>query len=287
MSLRKYLAYTLLEVLGTVAVIGGVASGAYLVFTNVTEASSRAKLEQDVKSVNRALQVYQTHGGHIPAGQTGDAILARLRREAANPRLPGLQGSLIDPRMSIRWQKAADASSNKPRAYWDATALKFYVAESGGNPGVEEFYSGDLPEALPMGVDENGNAYDPNKDDRSALNLLAVEDKWVWDYNHGAGPARDAPDNPGTGLIDPGTGSAPASGNAVPLDPPLFSVDSGQFPISWFPGSIELSLPPTAPPTVAETAAKPRTSRRTKRPADSMPSVDFTTIGVSTSSRAI
>ena len=252
MSLRKYLAYTLLEVLVTVAVIGGVASGAYLIVTNATEASARAKLEQDVKAVNRAIQVYQTHGGRIPAGQTGDAVLARLRREAANPRLPGLQGSLIDPRMTIRWQKAADASGNKTRAYWDATGMKFYVAESGGNPGVEEFYSGDVPAPLPMGVDENGNAFDPNKDDRTGLNLLAAEDKWVWDYNHGAGPTRDAPDNLATGLIDPGTGAAPASGNAVPLDPPLFSVDSGQFPISWFPGSVELSLPPTAPPSIAE-----------------------------------
>src|SRR5262245_37685202 len=111
MTIKRCLAYTLLEVLVTVTVIGGVATGTYLVVTRVTDASANTKLEQDVKAVNRAIQVYMTHGGKIPDGATGDTVLARLRREAANPRLAGIKGSLVDPRMTIRWQKSAEASS--------------------------------------------------------------------------------------------------------------------------------------------------------------------------------
>src|SRR5687767_9755666 len=128
MALRKYLAYTLIEILVTVAVIGGMATGAYMVVTNTTDASARARLEQDVKTVNRAIQVYLTHGGHITGAHTADTVLARLRREAANPRLPRLKGSLLDPRMSIRWQKNSEAAGTGARAYWDDTEKKFYIA---------------------------------------------------------------------------------------------------------------------------------------------------------------
>src|SRR6188508_1425193 len=76
-AMKKYLAYTLIEALVTCAVIGGLATGAYLIVSNVSESSARSKLEQDVRMVNRALRVYQTHGGKIPSGMTGDAILAK------------------------------------------------------------------------------------------------------------------------------------------------------------------------------------------------------------------
>ena len=252
MALKKYLAYTLIEVLVTVAVIGGVTSGAYMVVTNTTAASARAKLDQDVAAVNRAIQVYGAHGGRIPRGQTGDTILARLRREAANPRLPGLKGSLIDPRMTIRWQKASESVNRMPRAYWDDSAKEFYIASSGSSPGVKEFFSGDLPVPLPMGVDENGHALDPNKDDRTGTKEFASVDSWVWDYDGTAQADRIPPNAVPTAYIDPQLSEATVSGNAVPLQPPLFSIPAGTYPLSTYPKNLNLVLPSTIPVGAAE-----------------------------------
>lgn len=252
MALKRILAYTLLEVLVTVAVIGGVASGTYLVVSHLRESSAKAKLEQDVAAVNRALQVYMTHGGKVPAGLTGDQVLARLRREAANPRIAGIKGSLIDPRMTIRWQGSSEAAESSLRAYWDDSAKKFIVAESGANPGVKEFYTGDMPEPLPMGVDEDGHQYDPNKDDRETAGQFAAVDKWVWDYNSSGNVGRDTPDIVPTAGMEPDSSGSPTDANAIPLDPPLFSIPTGRFDISWFPGTVTLSLPPSAPANVAE-----------------------------------
>ncbi len=253
MAIKRYLAYTLLEALVTVAVIGSVATGAYVIVSHVSESSSRTKLEQDVKAVNRAIQLYIAHGGNIPAGVTGDEVLARLRREAANPHLAGLKGSLIDPRMTIRWQSSGEASSSSTRAYWDGVSKKFYLAATGSNAGVKEFYSGDLPAPLPMVTDAAGNTTNPNLDtERKTTQEFATVDKWVWDYSGNYSSPRETPNTVPTAGIDPATGEPQTSGNAIPLDPPLFSVASGNFPVTWFPGSVALSIPPSAPATVAE-----------------------------------
>ncbi|HWB04350.1 MAG TPA: hypothetical protein VG796_15075, partial [Verrucomicrobiales bacterium] len=249
--LKRYLAYTLLEALVTVAVIGSISTGAYVIITHIADTSARTKLEQDVKAVNRAIQLYQTHGGKIPTGQTGDQVLARLRREAANPHLSGLKGSLIDPRMTIRWQNSSEGSGSTLRAHWDDAGKKFYVSSTGG-PGVKEFYSGSMPEPLPLVTDADGNVIDPNADDRSTMNQFAAQDKWVWDYKTDSSVNRNIKGETPTGTIDSVTSEPTQDANAVPLDPPVFSVASGRFPISWFPGTVSLSLPPTAPATVAE-----------------------------------
>ncbi len=243
MALKKLLAYTLVEVLVTVAVIGGLSAGAYLIITNVSDSSARAKLEQDVRAVNRAIQIYQTHGGKIPAGLTGEAVLTRLRKEAANAKLAGLKGSMIDPRMSIRWQSANEASSGSLRAYWDDASRQFILAENGSDPGVKEFYLGEMPDLSgSAGLDA----------ERAGTADFASNDKWVWDYLSGGGVGRLTPDFVTPGNNDPNNTDGLPEAHTIPLDPPLFSVRSGTFPINWYPGTVALSLPPSAPPTVAE-----------------------------------
>jgi uncharacterized delta-60 repeat protein len=243
MALKKLLAYTLVEVLVTVAVIGGLGAGAYLIISNVSESSTRAKLEQDVRAVNRALQIYQTHGGKLPSGLSGDAILTRLRKQAANAKLAGLQGSMIDPRMTIRWQSSGEAASTSLRAYWDDASKQFVIAESGSDPGVKEFYLGEMP---------NLSGADGLDTEREGMADFASNDKWVWDYNSSGGATRVTPDLVPTGAVDPNTTDGLPEAQTIPLDPPVFSVRSGTFPITWFPGTVTLSLPPSAPPTVAE-----------------------------------
>ncbi|HEX2751049.1 MAG TPA: hypothetical protein VHM91_23780, partial [Verrucomicrobiales bacterium] len=252
MALKRYLAYTLLEALVTVAVIGSVATGAYVIVNHVTDSSARTKLDQDVKAVNQAIQLYITHGGKIPAGLSGDEVLAALRREAANPHIAGLKGSLVDPRMTIRWQSSGETANGNIRAYWDDTSKKFYIASSGSTPGVKEFYSGDMPPPLPMVTDANGNTTNPNYDNRQTTNQFASVDKWVWDYNGASSAPRSTPTIVPTAGISPVTGEPQENANTVPLPPPLFSVTSNSFPITWFPGTVSLSLPAAAPATIAE-----------------------------------
>jgi type II secretory pathway pseudopilin PulG len=253
MALKRCLAYTLLEVLVTVGVIGGVAAGTYLVVSHTTDASARAKLEQDVSSLNRAIQVYITHGGKLPDGMSGDAVLTKLRREAANPRLAGIKGSLIDPRMTIRWQESGEATGGSLRAYWDDTAKKFVLATGGSAPGVKEFYAGDLLPVLPPKTGDDGKELDPNLDpDRMTTTVFASVDKWVWDYNSGGGVGRKAPGIVPATDVEPVTGSAPPDANAVPLPPPLFSSAGGTYDLSWYPRDLTLSLPSTVPTGAAE-----------------------------------
>jgi len=243
MRLKNLFAYTLVEVLVTIAVMGGLATGAYVIITNVSESSARSKLEQDVRAVNNAIKVYMSQGGRLPSGITGDAVLATLRKEAANSKLAGLKGSLVDPRMSIRWQSTNEAGKTMLRAYWDDAVQQFSLADSGSQPGVKEFYMGDMPDLSgTAGLDAS----------RQGSADFASTDKWVWDYNTGGGTTRDVPSLVPTGGIAPTAGDTPLDANTLPLDPPRFSVDSGSFPINWFPGTVALSLPPTAPPTVAE-----------------------------------
>lgn len=243
MRLKNLLAYTLAEVLVTISVIGGLATGAYVIITNVSESSARSKLEQDVRAVNSAIKVYMSQGGRLPSGISGDTVLGTLRKEAANSKLAGLKGSLIDPRMSIRWQSSQEAGETILRAYWDDALQQFSLAESGAQPGVKEFYLGDMPDLSgSAGLDAS----------RVGSADFASTDKWVWDYHAGGGATRDVPSLVPTGGGSPTAGDTPQDANTLPLDPPLHSVDSGTFPITWFPGTVSLSLPPTAPPTVAE-----------------------------------
>jgi uncharacterized delta-60 repeat protein len=251
MRIRNYLAYTLIEILVTVSVIGAIGTGAYLVVQSVREQSATTKLEQDVRAVNQALKVYQTHGGRIPSGLTGDEVLARLRRKAATERHAGLKGSLIDPRMTIRWQSGGETEGSVKRAYWNDSAKIFEIAESGSEAGVKEFYLGEMPEPLPAGVDEEGNATNPNVDDRKSTMDFA-QNKWVWDSGSDEGGVRESPTIAGTGGVDPGVEDSNTSGDARPLTPPNFSEVTGRFDIAWFPQPVTLTLPSGISPSEAE-----------------------------------
>jgi hypothetical protein len=137
--------YSVLETLFCVGVVSSLVAGSYFAVNCTLTATAGMKLEQDVKVVNRAIQVYLTHGGRIPGGVSGDDVLARLRRQAANPHVAGLKGSLLDSRMTIRWQNPSEASSPALRAYWNDEKKRFDLAHDGNAPGIKEFYSSDVP----------------------------------------------------------------------------------------------------------------------------------------------
>lgn len=242
MRFKKYAAYTLIELLITVAIIGGLTAGGYLIVQNVRQNAAETKLDLDVRQLNQALRVYQTHGGKIPSGLTGEQVLAKLRRTAANPNHPGLKGKLIDPRMTIRWQESNEAKGSSKRAYWNDVSKQFELTSTGTATGVKEFYFGEMPPPLPAGLDENGTVVDNNKDDRSSVAAFNP-DKWVWLYEGDVSRERDLFGITSSEVIDTNAVEITNNANAAPLPPPVFSEVTGRYELTWFPGKITLSIP--------------------------------------------
>ena len=85
MTLYRKLAFTLAEILVSIAVIGGISAGGYVVMRNVSQSSNQVKLEQDVRIVNNAIRTYEVNGGKLAAGISGDEALVKLRISARMP----------------------------------------------------------------------------------------------------------------------------------------------------------------------------------------------------------
>ena len=63
MALPRKLAYTLIEIIVTIATIGVISAGGYIVLKNLSAGGTELKLEQDVRTVNNAIRIYLANGG--------------------------------------------------------------------------------------------------------------------------------------------------------------------------------------------------------------------------------
>ncbi|MES2468083.1 MAG: type II secretion system protein [Verrucomicrobiota bacterium] len=242
MTLYRKLAFTLAEILVSIAVIGGISAGGYVVMRNVSQSSSQVKLEQDVRIVNNAIRTYEVNGGKLTAGISGDEALVKIRRQAADLRKnAGLKGSAIDPRMNLRYQTSGEGGK---RAYWDPDERQFWIAESGDEPGVKEFYLGALPPPLPLITNADGTVTNPNLDDRQTYGTFAAVDSWVWDYDSNGSIPRSTPSNSITSNATISSSSGTIDQTIIVLSPPRFSIAGGRFDLSWYPR--ELTLTPAA-----------------------------------------
>ena len=160
-------AFTLLEVLAVLASIGLLAGLAVSRFHKVNEAARIAKLESEVVTVNQAIRIYIANGGRMTDvesyGFFGDPIeqkvldkLKTRRNQYSSDTYAGISGEMIDKRVSVRMQTAAQASAAEPRAVWDPVNNRFNVQETG--TGVHEFYLNEELEAHDYGVDEGRQA---------------------------------------------------------------------------------------------------------------------------------
>ncbi|MDB6071897.1 MAG: hypothetical protein JWL81_3068, partial [Verrucomicrobiales bacterium] len=253
MSLKYKLAYTLVEILITLSVIGGLSAGGYAVVRNMNTGSNQLKLEQDVRIVNNAIKVYLTHGGRLPADTTATDALLKLRRQSAElKKNAGLKSATIDPRLNLRYQTSPEAVAGGPRAYWNATEQQFYVARSGSVPGVKEFYIDAVPPPLPITFGPNGEIINPNLDDRQTFGDFASVDSWVWDFENSGVVPRNSPTFSGTSDATMTNSAASVDDDIRTLDPPRFSVAGGRYALSWFPRTLTLSPALTTPESVSE-----------------------------------
>jgi prepilin-type N-terminal cleavage/methylation domain-containing protein len=226
--------YTLVEVMMVLSIISLLAGVGYLVATNVRENTASTKLARDVAVVNQALTVFKVSGGSMADLTEPQAILNRLKTRLVGDdakAMAGLKDGLVDSRLAVQIQTAAQAGTNEERAYWSATSGSFYIAKNGAE-GIREFYLDEALAAVDYGTATRRSSFD-----------LAKQKQWVWDYSNNtagskAGPSGVPLGNPGTTPGNPGTPPG-----ALKLNPPVFSIPTGNYALGTYPKSLTLTNP--------------------------------------------
>lgn len=235
--MKKTRAFSLMEALIVVAVIGIVAALGGAIFSNVVTSARDQKLQSDVDSLNRSVLAYLGAGGDLSKTTSPQEVLAALKSRMSHAsRVPTLSGSKVDERLTFILQNADEASQKTWRAYWDGSENRFVLAASGAAPGIKNFV---LDDTLTNPGEEDENS-------RAAM-LYAAEDSWIWDYQEvpltlPTGPPpiplSKVPDSIAT-PAPPGSGP----GALTTLATPTFSLPSGAFPIASFDLPISIANP--------------------------------------------
>ncbi|MEM7146255.1 MAG: choice-of-anchor K domain-containing protein [Verrucomicrobiota bacterium] len=255
--------FSFTQVLVAVAIMTVIATGAFRAMSSTAERAEESKLESDVKSVNAALNVYETFGGKIPDNASPGQVIGHLKSKSSattREQTNGVTGSLVDPRMRALLMVEAEGEEGGgeqanvgaahgdrpvPRAVWNSSTKRFEVKTSG--TGVVKFV-----------IDDRLGDAEIEFEDRHQNMKLATVDDWIWDYREiyatdggspTAIPMPGLPGGQGGGPSGPpgGGGGGGGGGDATPLDPPEFSIPTGTFPITDFGMSLTLTNPSSNP----------------------------------------
>jgi len=237
---RNQDAFSLVEVLATVAVITILASGAILGWGGIKGASESSQLRSHVQMLNSAVAVYRSSGGDLSGSLSVGEVLTKLKsvaNEESAQRLNGYRGATIDQRLRAEPQSEAEAASSQPRAMWNPVRMRFVIA-SGGQDGVKRFV-----------FDEQGESVDP-EERAVALALASQGGGWVWDYSEFQVPEVTVGELP---VLIAGTLAGPNPADALEvleLNPPQFSIPGGSYEYSNF--DLPLSFENDNPAGVSE-----------------------------------
>ncbi|MFT5465418.1 MAG: prepilin-type N-terminal cleavage/methylation domain-containing protein [Verrucomicrobiales bacterium] len=254
--------FSLLEALLSISAIGILAAIAYVSVPKVVDSASATKLENDVATVNTAINVYLASGGDLSTCETAQCVLDKLkttRSEDSAARHAGLDSSMIDRRLAARLQSETEAASAAPRAAWNALQNRFQISASGAG-AVGEFY---LDEALAT--------VDFGEEDRTGSAIAHNHgDGWIWAYedssssrplgptlipvSNGTGTAGTAGGDDAGGDDTAGDDAGETAGDdggddggdpepSQQLLPPGFSIVEEFHPITDFPLQLTLSNP--------------------------------------------
>ncbi len=226
-------AVTLIEVLialGVVAVLGG---GAYLNVVNSRVSADEAKLEQDVRVLNSAIDAYLASGGDLDGASTPEAVLARLKTRADStsaPRVLGLTGSFVDSRTTALMQTSEEAGTGGLRAYYTTSPSPRFITGTSGAAGVKAFV-----------FDDAAGSASPTGEERTRTLDVATQTAWVWDFTNRPAPAPGEAQVPvateiTNRVITPGV-------SAIQLNPPTFNPPAGVNPLTSYPLSLTLVNP--------------------------------------------
>ncbi len=220
-------AFSLIELLTVVAAVAVIGSLAVVVINDASSSVKETKLEQEVTSLNTAIEVFLSSGGSLSDIDTAQGVLTELKRAAANEmQVVGVRGSVVDVRLQAVEERNGEL---RERAIWMADLGKFVLAES--DSGVREFV---LNDELAK-VDYSNVA-------RNTSLIYNDADGWVWETHEfnlvtNTGPTSVVTTNAPT----LGAGGTSGSANGSRLNPPIISPGAGSLPLAAFPLQVTIS----------------------------------------------
>lgn len=186
--------FTMIEVLAVLAAMAAIGAIGYVSVSNTKTNADSEKLQADVASINRSIQVFQSQGGSLTGLTSVDDVLNKLKTKASDSVL-GASSSALDARVYAFYQTTSEATASNPRAVWTPSKNRFEVVYTGG-VGVKEFrLNEDLAGEAPT-VDTT----------RTTTKQVNSGTGWEWDYAVPVEVASTTGSTPQIGIAD--TGSA-------------------------------------------------------------------------------
>lgn len=176
-------AFSLVELLALLALIGSLAAVGVGVVTHVQKSSLDTKLEQDVRQVNQAIRLYQAAGGNLEGVEEPQEVLDKLKTQATSEQsldrqIMFVKGPLIDLRLrAVSVDEPGPAARNV--AVYDPASQRFVITSDRNPAAIKGFVLDQTPAA-------------PKEEARQIVFKQAVKTPWVWDYQ---GPAVSAQEN--------------------------------------------------------------------------------------------
>lgn len=241
-------AFSLIEVLVVVAVIGVIAAAAMFGVSRSSEGARVTKLESDVSTINQAIDIYIASGGSFGDLSDPQTILNKLKTvRSQGDQHAGLRNSMVDKRLAARSLSDSEAAGSQKRAAWNGAKKKFVVTTSGA--GVKEFF-----------LDQSMANVDFGSETRAGVgvDLDTSQRSWIWAYEDSTGAAppgptlipvtgdsgddgSDAGDDAGTDAGDDGGDSGDDSSGPSPLSPPTIRPGGGAFHYTEFDLTVLIS----------------------------------------------
>jgi hypothetical protein len=218
------------EALFALAVMAVTCSVAYQQVSGLHRDSNSVSLGSDVKMLNKSVATYLENGGTIPSGTSGDTLLAKMKKTAAESKegtFAGLKGPFVDLRLK---GIASPSGSTASRIVWNSSTRRFAVSQEGTGWSSLAF-------------DEQEAQADHGTEVRTLLHNFSQENCWVWDYAE-SGTARQRPNR--IPQSTPGVAQLPLTDDPVPLAAPAITPLSGTFDHHAFPLSLSMSNPNAA-----------------------------------------
>ena len=198
--IRLAMGFALVEIVVVLAVMSVLGGLGYVSVTAMVETSEAQKLQTDVATVNRAVQLYLANGGAFDGTETADGVLAKLKTRANSDsaeKIVGLKSSFIDPRTDTGWD---EESGGRLRAQWDDASKSFIISATSGR-GIKEFT-----------INEGLSASAAGTEDRTPTKEASATG-WVWNYDPASATVSSGgtpTSGSGTTPSLPGTGSGSA-----------------------------------------------------------------------------
>lgn len=205
-SRRQRVAFSIMEILCIVAVVGTLCGVGIATVVRTKEAGEATKLASDVRTLNAGMRLYLSNGGQVPPGASGEEVIALLKTTPSAEQagsLVGVRGPFID----LRLRGVAADKDGPMRAVWDEAVQKFVLKREG-----EGFVRFELDD----------RAAEVGTDDRHTMHRFASVSGWVWDHaTANAAPSDVLPQEAATTLSEPGVYSPPPAPRVPALLAPV------------------------------------------------------------------